>query len=111
MKIHCRSAARSDITELNTALYTMNGRNGWFLDADLEGLMPLGGSFSANVWAKGSWLSFSQQQVDLDYTVLPTDGSSGSSIFGGNTPGSASTNEGSFQRSFYAVGVSLDVTF
>jgi hypothetical protein len=113
MRIHCVSAARADITEVNTSYYTMNGRNGLYLDADLEGLMPLGQSLSANVWAKGSWLSFSGQPVDLEYTVLavPQNDTSGSSIFGAQTPGKASSSEGSFHRNFYAVGVSLDLSF
>ncbi len=98
-------------TEINQALYTMNGRNGLFLDADLEGLMPLSPSLAANFWLKGSWLSFSGQPVGLDFTVLNQGTvTPGSEIFGA-IPGSATSNEGSFQRSFYAVGVSLDVTF
>ena len=98
-------------TEINQALYTMNGRNGLFLDAEIEGGMPLNSSLAVNFWWKGSWLSFSGQTVGLDFTVLDQGTvTPGSEIFGA-TPGSASSNEGSFQRSLYSLGVSLDFTF
>ncbi len=98
-------------TEINQALYTMNGRSGLFLDGDIEGLMPLNASLAANFWLKGSWVSFSGQGVGLDFTVLNQGTvTPGSEIFGA-IPGSASSNEGSFQRSFYSLGVSLDVSF
>ncbi len=98
-------------TEVNQALYTMNGRYGLFLDADLEGLMPLNASLAANFWLKGTWLSFSGQPVSLDFTTL-NQGTvpPGSEIFGA-IPGSATSNEGSFQRSIYSLGVSLDLNF
>lgn len=97
----------------------MNGRNGLYLDADLQGLMPVGPNLATFAWAKGSWLSFSGQTVDLDYTTLfagttnelpPVNAPAGSTIFGSH-PGSASSSEGSFHRNFYAIGVGLDFTF
>ena len=98
-------------TEVNQAAYTMNGRYGLFLEADLEGLMPLNPSWTAGFWVRGSWLSFNGQPVGLDFTVLNQGTvTPGSEIFGAR-PGSATSNEGSFQRSFYSLGGSLTWSF
>jgi hypothetical protein len=98
--INCRSDVNQ---ETHLTRYTLNGNSGYFLEGDFEGLYPI----TRNV--RGTlWLNLSTMQVSgtgrIDSNVVA------STVF--NVPsGSVDIPDSRIQRSWYAFGLGMEMSF
>jgi hypothetical protein len=99
-RIQCSSATQ---TEIHETRYRLDGNSGYFLEGDFEGLYPI----TRNV--RGTlWLNLSTMQVNGTGTL--SSSVVGSTIF--NIPaGSASIPDSRIQRSWYAFGLGMEMSF
>ncbi len=106
MNINCASAA---LTETSRTLYTMSSNRGYFLETEGEVFMPVAPRLDAYVWGLGSWLNL-RGNGTIDATIIPGRTAPAddpyTDIFGGRA-GSGSTDDASYNRSYYAVGLGL----
>jgi hypothetical protein len=98
--INCRSAVNQ---ETILTRYTLNGNSGYFLEGDFEGIYPI----TRNV--RGTlWLNLSAMQVSgtgtIDSNVVA------STVFNVQS-GSASVPDSRIQRSWYAFGLGMEMSF
>lgn len=109
LNVNCASAT---LIETSRTLYTMEGNRGLFLETEGQLYFPLLPSLDAYAWALGSWLDISGRGT-VAATIIPGLTSPAADpytdIFGGR-PGGGSTDDASFNRSYYAVGLGLRLT-
>ena len=87
----------------------MDGNRGYFLETEGQVFLPVTRTLTAYGWVLGSWLNLSGRGT-IDSSIIPGNFSPAddpfTDIFGGR-PGAGSTEEASFNRSYYAVGLGL----
>jgi hypothetical protein len=99
-RIQCASATQTEILQTQ---YTLNGNSGYFLEGDFEGLYPI----TRNV--RGTlWLNLSTAQVNGTANLSSTVQAS---TVMGVQPGSASIPDSRIQRSWYAFGLGMEMSF
>ncbi len=99
-RIQCASATQ---TEIHQTLYQLNTNSGGFIEGDFEGMYPVTRNLRGTCWFTGSWFQ-STGTGQLTSTVL------GSTLFA-IPNGGASIPDSRFQRSFYAVGLGMEMSF
>jgi hypothetical protein len=99
-RIHCQSATQ---TEIHETLYTLNTNSGGFIEGDFEGLYPITRNLRGTCWFTASWFQ-STGTGQFTSSVL------GSTLFA-IPAGSASIADSRLHRSFYALGLGMEMSF
>jgi hypothetical protein len=98
--INCRSAVAQ---ETDQTLYNLNGNSGYFLEGDFEGIYPI----TRNV--RGTlWLNLSAMQVSGTGRI---DSSAIASTVFNVASGSVDIPDSRIQRSWYAFGLGMEMSF
>jgi hypothetical protein len=99
-RINCASAVNQ---ETHQTLYTLNTNSGGFIEGDFEGMYPITRNWRGTCWFTGSWFQYTGTG-QLTSTVLA------STLFD-VVPGSVSIPDSRLTRSFYAVGLGMEMSF
>lgn len=99
MDIHCQSPIN---TEIHRTLYTLQANSGGFLEGDFEGTVQVAPYLRGNVWLTGSWMEVNGTG-NLTSTVIA------STIFNVQ-PGAQDIENSKLHRSFFALGLGLELS-
>jgi hypothetical protein len=100
----------SGLREISQTLYTMDNTNGRFLEGDFETVTPITQNLGMGFWVRGEWLEF-QGSGNIYETIIPgTGGVSNTDIFGG-IAGNGTSDNAKLTQSYWALGLTMDVTF
>jgi hypothetical protein len=89
--------------EITQTTYTLNTSRGGFVEGDFEGIYPISRNFRGTFWFAGSWLEV-YGTATLTSTVASSDDLHAS-------PGTAAIENSRLQKSYYALGLGLDLSF
>ena len=110
LNINCSSPT---LIETSRTLYSMDGNQGYFLETEGQTFLPITRTLDAYAWVMGSWLKVTGPG-DIDATIVPgltsPPGDPYTDIFGGR-PGSGDTDDASFIREYYALGLGFRLAF
>ena len=99
-RIACASATQ---TEIHTTLYTLHANSGGFIEGEFEGMYPVTRNLRGTCWFNASWYQ-ATGTGQLTSTVQ------GSTLFD-VVPGSVSIPDSRLQRSWYALGLGMEMSF
>jgi hypothetical protein len=97
------SVSATGLREIHQTLYTLNTNSGGFLEGEFEGMYPVTCNLRGTCWFSAGWFQ-STGTGELTSTVVASD------VFG-VAAGSVSIPESRFQRSFYAFGLGMEMSF
>ena len=99
-RIQCASPTE---TEIHQTLYTLHTNSGGFIEGEFEGMYPVTRNLRGTCWFNASWYQ-ATGTGQLTSTVLA------STVFG-VVPGSVSIPDSRLQRSWYALGLGMEMSF
>jgi hypothetical protein len=100
--IRCQSAT-TGLREIHQTLYTLNTNSGGFIEGEFEGMYPVTRNLRGTCWFSASWYQVAGTG-QLTSTVVASD------IFG-IPNGGASIQDSRLHRSWYAVGLGMEMSF
>ena len=98
--INCRCELGTEITQTT---YTLDANSGGFVEGDFEGFVPLTRNWRGSFWVTGSWLEV--------YGTGKIDSRVALSTILRATPGSQEIDNSRLQKSYYTLGLGLEVSF
>jgi hypothetical protein len=93
-------------TEIIQTTYTLNGNSGYMLEGDFEGIYPITRNVKGTFWLNGSWMQASGTG-SLTSNVLASTLQFAANIQSGNVD----IPNSQIQRSWYGLGLGLEMSF
>jgi len=91
--------------ERHQTLYTLNGNSGYLLEGDFEGIYPITRNVRGTLWLNGSCMQVNGTgRIDSNVEATAVD------VFNVQS-GSASIPDSRIQRSWYAFGLGMEMSF
>jgi hypothetical protein len=121
MDVHCASQASPQVQEIHRVMHELQGNTGGFVEGEFEGLVDIASNLRGTMWLNGSWLEVTGKGK-ITQTVLHTwpdvqpFSAAVAATPNGPEPvlnvarGTADADNSRVTRSFWAVGLGLELS-